>query len=220
MASISSCRTQGGDAKLQNTSSLTVALGSNENVPVDGNVAMTCFDAREAIELVRFHLDTVRLQEHELAKEELALNDEKGAHIRALKRVASEDASRFRSRPKLHDRYVLRSLLDKGGFSEVWLVFDLVELREVAVKIHQLDSRWPDAKKDNYTKHVSREYEIHRNVRHPRIVSLFDVFEIDNNSFATVLECCEGTDLDTLLRRNDACPNETHGRFSCRFSQV
>jgi len=103
---------------------------------------------------------------------------------------------------QLHDRYLLRALLGKGGFSEVWRAYDLHEMREVAVKIHQLDPRWPDAKKENYTKHVSREYEIHRNVRHPRIVSLFDVFEIDNNSFATVLECCNGTDLDALLKKN------------------
>lgn len=81
-----------------------------------------------------------------------------------------------------------------------------MELREVAVKIHQLDPRWPDSKKENYTKHVSREYEIHRNVRHPRIVSLYDVFEIDNNSFATVLECCKGTDLDTLLKLKRRLP--------------
>ncbi len=95
---------------------------------------------------------------------------------------------------------VLLSLLGKGGFSEVWRAYDLVELREVAVKIHQLDPRWSDSKKENYTKHVSREYEIHRDVRHPRIVSLYDVFEIDANSFATVLECCDGTDLDSLLK--------------------
>jgi tousled-like kinase len=166
----------------------------------DALTSTSTLEVIEAVESVRYHLNNVRQQERELALAEQTLNDEKGAHVRALKRVASEDASRFRTRPKLNDRYVLRSLLGKGGFSEVWLAFDLVELREVAVKIHQLDSRWPDAKKDNYTKHVSREYEIHRSVRHPRIVSLFDVFEIDNNSFATVLELCEGTDLDTILK--------------------
>jgi tousled-like kinase len=96
--------------------------------------------------------------------------------------------------------------LGKGGFSEVWRGYDLKELREVAVKIHQLDPRWPESKKENYTKHVSREYEIHRNVRHARIVSLYDVFEIDNNSFATVLECCKGTDLDTVLKAQKRLP--------------
>jgi tousled-like kinase len=43
-------------------------------------------------------------------------------------------------------------------------------------------------------------------VRHPRIVSLYDVFEIDNNSFATVLEYCKGTDLDTLLKERKLLP--------------
>jgi tousled-like kinase len=182
------------------------SLNSLENDTSTDGAVVSALDVREAVESVRYHLSLIRQQEKELALAEQALNDEKGAHIRALKRVASEDASRFRSRPKLHDRYVLRSLLGKGGFSEVWLAFDLLELREVAVKIHQLDSRWPDSKKENYTKHVSREYEIHRSVRHPRIVSLFDVFEIDNNSFATVLESCEGTDLDTLLKTKRRLP--------------
>jgi tousled-like kinase len=107
---------------------------------------------------------------------------------------------------QLHDRYVLLLLLGRGGFSEVWKAYDLAELREVAVKIHQLDPRWSDAKKESFTKHVSREYEIHRGVRHPRIVSLLDVFEIDMNSFATVLECCHGTDLDTLLKERGTLP--------------
>lgn len=168
--------------------------------------APTLIDALEAVESIRTHLSFIVQQEQDLAIEEQKLKDEKGAHIRALKLVASEDSSRFRSRPKLHDRYVLQALLGKGGFSEVWRAYDLVELREVAVKIHQLDPRWPEAKKENYTKHVSREYEIHRSVRHPRIVSLYDVFEIDNNSFATVLECCKGTDLDTLLKARRRLP--------------
>lgn len=179
----------------------------DDSVPVVGGMEIrTALDAREAVESVNYLLSNLRQQEKELALEEQSLNDEKGDHIRALKRVASEDASRFRSRPMLHDRYVLCSLLGKGGFSEVWRAYDLTELREVAVKIHQLDPRWPDSKKENYTKHVSREYEIHRNVRHPRIVSLYDVFEIDTDSFATVLEFCDGTDLDTLLKTKRRLP--------------
>ena len=33
-------------------------------------------------------------------------------------------------------------------------------------------------------------------IRIPTQVQFFDVFEIDMNSFATVLEYCRGTDLD------------------------
>ncbi|GAX13233.1 tousled-like kinase [Fistulifera solaris] len=166
----------------------------------------TPLEITEHIESTLYHIGRLRQEERELCEEEKRLNVEKTRHIRALKRVASEDSSRFRSRPKLNDRYVLQSLLGKGGFSEVWRAYDLEELREVAVKIHQLDPRWSDSKKENYTKHVSREYEIHRNVRHPRIVSLYDVFEIDSNSFATVLECCSGTDLDILLKDKRRIP--------------
>jgi tousled-like kinase len=105
----------------------------------------------------------------------------------------------------------LLSLLGKGGFSEVWRAYDLFELREVAIKIHQLDPRWSDAKSENYTKHVAREYDIHKEVRHPRIVSLYDVFEIDTNSFATVLEICNGTDLEALLKERKRLA-ESHAR--------
>merc|ERR1719464_990762 len=45
----------------------------------------------------------------------------------------------------------------------------------------------------------------------PRIFRLYDVFEIDTNSFATVLECCPGTDLDMLLKRNKRL-SERHAR--------
>lgn len=62
----------------------------------------------------------------------------------------------------------------------------------MAVKIHQLNSAWTEEKKQNYMKHATREYAIHREMSHPRVVRLFDVFEIDSSSFATVLEYCKG----------------------------
>ena len=55
----------------------------------------------EAQESVRLHLDGISKQEDEIKQDEQALNNEKSEHIRALKRIASEDASRFRSRPKV-----------------------------------------------------------------------------------------------------------------------
>ena len=35
----------------------------------------------------------------------------------------------------------------KGGFSEVYRAFDLVDLTEVACKIHELSPQWPEEKK-------------------------------------------------------------------------
>ena len=39
-----------------------------------------------------------------------------------------------------------------------------------------------------------------KRVKHECIVRLFDVFEIDNDSFCTVLELCDGDDLDAYLK--------------------
>ena len=130
---------------------------------------------------------------------------------------------RYNDHPMLNDRYLLLMLLGKGGFSEVHKVntfenndndcsffsccvsfyqaFDTKEQRYVACKIHQLNKDWKDDKKANYIKHALREYNIHKNLQHPRIVSLFDVFEIDANSFCTVLEYCDGHDLDFYLKQ-------------------
>ena len=124
---------------------------------------------------------------------------------RQRKLLQATDHSRFGIQT-LHDRYVLCELIGKGGFSEVWQAYDVVSCDTVAVKIHQLDRRWSEAKKANYTKHVSREYDIHRSVKHDRIVRLLDVFEIDSDSFATVLELCQGTDLDAILKERTKLP--------------
>jgi tousled-like kinase len=98
--------------------------------------------------------------------------------------------------PSWYYRYLPQCLLGKGGFSEVWKCLDLVELREVAVKVHQLNNQWSEERKHSYIRHVTREYTIHRDMKHPRVVQLFDVFEFGHDAFATVLEYCKGIDLD------------------------
>lgn len=85
---------------------------TDEDADLIGGIQVrTPLEATEAVESVRFHLSNVKRLEKELAVEEQTLNDEKCAHIRALKRVASEDSSRFRSRPKVR-RTVVVLLVD------------------------------------------------------------------------------------------------------------
>jgi hypothetical protein len=48
--------------------------------------------------------------------------------------------------------------------------FDLVTLKEVACKIHQLNPQWSEQKKSSYVKHTVREYKIHEKLHHPRWV--------------------------------------------------
>lgn len=99
-------------------------------------------------------------------------------------------------------RYLLLHLIGKGGFSEVHKAFDFDGQRYVACKVHQLASEWKDEKRANYLKHAVREYDIQKSLDHPHIVSLFDVFEIDQMSFCTVLEFCDGNDLDFYLKQH------------------
>jgi serine/threonine protein kinase len=43
-----------------------------------------------------------------------------------------------------------------------------------------------------------------KRVKHESIVRLFDVFEIDDDSFCTVLELCDGNDLDAHIKVRQA----------------
>ena len=142
----------------------------------------------------------IRKEEEAIKTERESLEREKAAHIRALKRVRDEDGSRFNDHPVLGDRYVLMNLLGRGGFSEVYKAWDSVEMREVACKLHQLNPQWSEERKRTYVRHAARECDIHKSLDHPHVVRLIDVFEVDSDSFCTVLELCTGDDLDARLK--------------------
>lgn len=79
------------------------ARKTSEQLEKDGkeNGNMNALAVIEAEESVRLHFNSIQQQEAELAGQEHALMLEKADHIRSLKLLASEDASRFRSRPKV-----------------------------------------------------------------------------------------------------------------------
>lgn len=64
-------------------------------------VVMDALGVMEAQESSDVHMEAVKRQEIALTEEEQALNDEKANHIRAWKRLQSEEESRFRSRPRV-----------------------------------------------------------------------------------------------------------------------
>ena len=90
----------------------------------------------------------------------------------------------------------------------MYRAYDLQEMREVACKIHQLNPTWSEASKQNYIKHALRENSVHRQLSHPHIVKLFDSVEMDQNSFCTVLEYCDGPDLSLYLKKYRAFPEK------------
>ncbi|CAF1332024.1 unnamed protein product [Adineta ricciae] len=181
---------------------------SSSLVSSSSSLMMTLQDWYEYDEILRLRQLTLKREECDLAQDLEKLDRERNVHIRELKRLYNEDHSRFNQNNVLNERYLLLTLIGKGGFSEVHRAFDLCEQRYVACKIHQLNKEWKDEKKVNYIKHALREYNIHKHLEHKRIVKLFDVFEIDTNSFCTVLEYCDGNDLDFFLKQNKTIPEK------------
>ncbi|XP_061411511.1 serine/threonine-protein kinase tousled-like 2 isoform X2 [Lethenteron reissneri] len=163
---------------------------------------LTVAEYHEQEEIFKLRLGHLKKEEAEIQAELERLERVRNLHIRELKRIHNEDNSQFKDHPTLNERYLLLHLLGRGGFSEVYKAFDLQEQRYVAVKIHQLNKNWRDEKKENYHKHACREYRIHKELNHPRIVKLYDYFSLDTDSFCTVLEYIEGNDLDFYLKQH------------------
>nr|GMD69612.1 serine/threonine-protein kinase TOUSLED isoform X1 [Ipomoea batatas] len=163
-------------------------------------------------EYYRSRLASIKREEEMMLRERDRLELEKVRLIREMKRIRDEDGSRFNSFQILNRRYALLNLLGKGGFSEVYKAFDLVEHRYVACKLHGLNAQWSEDKKQSYIRHAIREYNIHKTLVHINIVRLWDIFEIDQNTFCTVLEYCSGKDLDAILKATPVL-SEFEARF-------
>ncbi|KAL5726053.1 non-specific serine/threonine protein kinase [Ranunculus cassubicifolius] len=151
-------------------------------------------------EICKTRLASIKREEEALLRERDRIELEKGRLIREMKRIRDEDGSRFNNYQILNHRYALLNLLGKGGFSEVYKAFDLVDYRYVACKLHGLSAHWSEDKKQSYIRHAIREYNIHKSLVHRNIVRLWDTFEIDQNTFCTVLDYCSGKDLDAVLK--------------------
>lgn len=108
----------------------------------------------------------------------------------------------------LDDKYLILSLLGRGGYSEVYKAYDLDNWREVACKIHHFDNNWSESLKASYIKHALRENKTHKELNHPRVVKQFDTVEIDNNSFWTILELWSGPDLFLYLKQHGWLPEK------------
>ncbi|KPM02592.1 serine/threonine-protein kinase tousled-like protein [Sarcoptes scabiei] len=190
----------------------TISLSSNgdnsngEFAKPESPKEMNWYEYYEQDEILKLRSQALKKEDADLQLELEKLERERNLHIRELKRIHNEDQSRFNNHHTLNERFLLLMLLGKGGFSEVHKAFDLKEQRYVACKIHQLNKDWKDDKKANYIKHALREYNIHKQLDHPRVVRLYDVFEIDANSFCTVLEYCDGHDLDFYLKQHKSIP--------------
>lgn len=76
-------------------------------------------------------------------------------------------------------RYRIRSLLGQGGMGSVFLAYDEVLARDVALKIPKFDN----AAKPETLKRFHREARTAANVAHPNLCPVFDIGEIDGWQF-------------------------------------
>ena len=185
---------------MNNSGMLVLAHGQQQQIKKMNELSLES-------EIISIRLALLKKQLNELEVEFSTLEYRKKIHIKFIRLMRDEKKSRFSINKKmecyvLNSRYVLTNLLGRGGFSEVHRGYDLFEHKYIAAKIHQLNTHWSDERKKNYTKHATREYDIHKSLHHPNIVSLYDVFGIDVNSFCTVLEYVDGMDLDMYLKIN------------------
>ncbi|XP_040991866.1 serine/threonine-protein kinase TOUSLED [Juglans microcarpa x Juglans regia] len=179
---------------------------SDKGDAADTEIGLQEEDSLIQDEIYRSRLASIKREEEVIMRERDRYELEKGRLIREMKRIRDEDGSRFNNFQILNHRYALLNLLGKGGFSEVYKAYDLVEHRYVACKLHGLNAQWSEEKKQSYIRHAIREYNIHKTLVHHHIVRLWDIFEIDQNTFCTVLEYCSGKDLDAVLKATPVLP--------------
>ncbi|MBA0548557.1 hypothetical protein Golob_019649, partial [Gossypium lobatum] len=98
-------------------------------------------------EIHKSRLASIKREEESILRERDRYELDKGRLIREMKRIRDEDGSRFNNFQILNNRYALLNLLGKGGFSEVYKAYDLVEHRYVACKLHGLNAQWSEDKK-------------------------------------------------------------------------
>lgn len=160
----------------------------------------------EVDEILKLRAAALKREETQLMEDRSKMVMERDCLLRELSRQSDESNSAFANFPVLAERYLLLNLLGRGGFSEVYRAYDFESARFVACKVHQLASNWSEPKKQSFLRHMLRENEIHKGLSHPRILRAHDSFELDNLTVVSVLDLCNGTDLDVVLRKNGVLP--------------
>ena len=97
---------------------------------------------------------------------------------------------------KINDRYSIIRTLGEGGMANVYLAYDTILDRNVAVKVLRGDLR----NDDKFVRRFQREALSASSLNHPNIVEMYDVGE-DDGEYYIVMEYVEGKTLKQLLKR-------------------
>src|SRR6185437_15112537 len=97
-------------------------------------------------------------------------------------------------------RYRLDRLLGRGGMGEVWAATHAVTLREVALKFLKVD----DGTLPVMRRRFLREARAAAAVKHPNVILVHDVFELDDQTPVMVMDMLSGEPLSERLAREGA----------------
>lgn len=97
---------------------------------------------------------------------------------------------------KINDRYQIIRTIGEGGMANVYLAYDTILDRNVAVKILRGDL----AEDEKFVRKFQREAISASSLTHPNIVEMYDVGEDDGRYFI-VMEYVEGITLKSLIKR-------------------
>ena len=97
---------------------------------------------------------------------------------------------------KINDRYQIIKTIGEGGMANVYLAYDTILDRNVAVKVLRGDL----ATDEKFVRRFQREALSASSLSHPNIVEVYDVGE-DNGSYFIVMEYIEGKHLKQLLKK-------------------
>lgn len=97
---------------------------------------------------------------------------------------------------KISDRYQIIKSIGEGGMANVYLAYDTILDRNVAVKILRGDL----SNDEKFVRRFQREALSASSLAHPNIVEVYDVGE-DNGEYYIVMEYIEGKHLKNLLKK-------------------
>ncbi len=97
---------------------------------------------------------------------------------------------------KINDRYQIIKIIGEGGMANVYLAYDTILDRNVAVKILRGDL----ASDEKFVRRFQREALSASSLSHPNIVEVYDVGE-DNGEYFIVMEYIEGRHLKQILKK-------------------
>ena len=97
---------------------------------------------------------------------------------------------------KISDRYQIIKSIGEGGMANVYLAYDTILDRNVAVKVLRGDL----SNDEKFVRRFQREALAASSLTHPNIVEVYDVGE-DNGEYYIVMEYIEGKHLKNLLKK-------------------